>query len=77
VELGFRQFRVRHHGDIARIELPADELGRAIELRKRIVEDVRRSGYRHVTLDLAGFREETDVAEATAQVIPLRVTVKP
>jgi len=76
VELGFRQFRVRHHGEIARIELPADELPRALELRRQIVEGVRKAGYRHVALDLAGFRDETDVAEATAQVVPLRVTVK-
>jgi uncharacterized protein len=56
VELGFRQFRVRHHGELARIELPAEDLRRAIDLRERIVSDVKRAGYLHVTLDLAGFR---------------------
>jgi pyridinium-3,5-biscarboxylic acid mononucleotide sulfurtransferase len=58
VRLGFRQFRVRHHGELARIELPAEDLARAIPLRERIVEGVRSAGYRHVTLDLAGFRRE-------------------
>jgi uncharacterized protein len=47
---------VRHHGEIARIELPVDELGRAVELRERIIAGVTAAGYRYVTLDLAGFR---------------------
>jgi uncharacterized protein len=55
-ELGFTQFRVRHHGDIARIELPVDELGRAVDLATLIVDRVGACGYRFVTLDLAGFR---------------------
>lgn len=57
--LGFRQFRVRHHGEIARIELPVEDLGRAIEHRQTIVDGLRKLGYRHVTLDLAGFRKES------------------
>ena len=56
VRLGFRQFRVRHHGDVARIELPRDAFGRAIEHHRPLVEGLRAAGYRHVTLDLAGFR---------------------
>jgi pyridinium-3,5-biscarboxylic acid mononucleotide sulfurtransferase len=58
VELGFRQFRVRHHDQVARIELPLEDLPRAIEHRELIVEGIRSAGYRHVTLDLAGFRRE-------------------
>jgi uncharacterized protein len=54
--LGFRQYRVRHHGDVARIELPEDDLSRALQMRERIVDPVRRLGYRFVTLDLSGFR---------------------
>jgi uncharacterized protein len=56
VGLGFSQFRVRHHGDVARIEVPAEELERAIARRERIVEGLKRAGYAYVTLDLAGFR---------------------
>jgi len=53
---GFRQFRVRHHGDVARIELLEKDLPRALELRHKIVEQIQSLGYRFVTLDLAGFR---------------------
>ncbi len=57
-ELGFRQFRARHHGDIARIELGLEDLARACrdEVRERIVETGRRVGFEYVTLDLAGYR---------------------
>ncbi|MFA7235318.1 MAG: ATP-dependent sacrificial sulfur transferase LarE [Phycisphaeraceae bacterium] len=55
-ELNFRGFRVRHHETIARIEVPADQLARAIELREQIVQRLNQIGYLYVTLDLAGFR---------------------
>ena len=58
VALGFCQFRVRHHGDVARIELPEVDLARALARRAEVVEGIRAAGYRHVTLDLAGFRQE-------------------
>jgi uncharacterized protein len=54
--LGFGQLRVRHYGDLARIELGGDELARAVECREAIVSAVREAGYRYVTLDLEGFR---------------------
>lgn len=54
--LGFRELRVRHYGDTARLELGLDELPAAIERRERIVEALTAVGYRYVTLDLAGFR---------------------
>jgi uncharacterized protein len=54
--LGFRDLRVRHYGDLARIELGVDELGRAVDLRAEIVAIVRAAGYTYVTLDLEGFR---------------------
>lgn len=54
--MGFRQFRVRHHGDVARIELDPDDLARAVELADGIVADVSAAGFAHVTLDLAGYR---------------------
>ncbi|HEX6595877.1 MAG TPA: ATP-dependent sacrificial sulfur transferase LarE [Acidimicrobiales bacterium] len=54
--LGFGQLRVRHYGDLARIELEAADLSRAVERRAEVVEVVRRAGYRYVTLDLEGFR---------------------
>lgn len=57
--LGFRQFRVRHHGDVARIELPIEDLPTALQNRSRITAGVRSCGYRYVTLDLAGFRDDS------------------
>ncbi len=54
--LGFGALRVRHYGDLARIELPLEDLGRAVAGRDGIVAAVRGAGYRYVTLDLEGLR---------------------
>ena len=54
--LGFRDLRVRHYGDTARIELGVNELSHAIERRAELVAAVKAAGYRYVTLDLEGFR---------------------
>jgi len=54
---GFRQFRVRHHGDVARIEVGHDELLRAVELREPLCAGIRAAGYVHVALDLLGYRQ--------------------
>ncbi len=57
-ELGFRQFRVRFHGDLARIELLPDDFERAIqpETRACIVDALREYGFRYVALDLDGYK---------------------
>ncbi len=55
-QLGFTALRVRHYGDVARIELPLEALPRAIEIREQVVEAVQGAGYRYVTLDLEGLR---------------------
>jgi uncharacterized protein len=56
--LGFRQFRVRHHGDIARIEIARDELSRALtpEMAAEFTAIFKTLGFKFVTLDLEGFR---------------------
>jgi uncharacterized protein len=54
--LGFGELRVRHHGDVARIEIPRHHFARAIELAPLIDDAVRTAGYRFVALDLAGFK---------------------
>ncbi len=54
--LGFSQLRVRHHGEVARVELEVAELEAALGKRAEIVDAVRSAGYRFVTLDLEGFR---------------------
>jgi uncharacterized protein len=57
-ELGFRVCRVRHHDDLARVEIGADELPRALEpdLAARIVAAIQALGYRQVTIDPRGYR---------------------
>ncbi|MGC9260998.1 MAG: ATP-dependent sacrificial sulfur transferase LarE [Phycisphaerae bacterium] len=54
--LGFKEFRVRHHGDVARVEVPVDDMSRAIILRQQIVSGIQQAGYTFVSLDLSGFR---------------------
>ena len=57
-ELGFRQCRVRVHGDVARIEVERADVARLTEpaVRERVVRGLRELGYRYVALDLEGFR---------------------
>ena len=62
--IGFGALRVRHYGDLARIELPIADLGRAIEARDFVVAAVRSAGYRYVTLDLEGLRSGNLAASA-------------
>jgi uncharacterized protein len=54
--LGFRQVRVRHHGEVARVEVELDDLPAAVARRDEVVSAVKAAGYRWVTLDLEGFR---------------------
>ena len=56
--LGFRQYRVRHHGTVARIEVEAGEVGRLLEaaVRVKVIDELKRLGFTYVTVDLEGFR---------------------
>ncbi len=56
--LGFRQYRVRSHGELARIELLPEELPRLADapLREEVHDALKKLGFRYVSLDLAGFR---------------------
>jgi uncharacterized protein len=58
IALGFRVCRVRHHGEVARVELGPDEMARALdpETRDAIVRGLKAIGYRYITLDLQGYR---------------------
>jgi uncharacterized protein len=55
--LGFSQYRVRFHGDLARIEVLASEIERLtdVSIRERLLDGVRAAGFRFVTVDLAGY----------------------
>ena len=56
--LGFRQFRVRHHGDIVHIEIDREELERALNptMAAQFASIFKALGFKFVTLDLEGFR---------------------
>jgi uncharacterized protein len=54
--LGFAELRVRHHGEVARVEVPEDDLAVALSRREDVVAAVRAAGYAFVALDLEGFR---------------------
>ncbi|MGA8679268.1 MAG: ATP-dependent sacrificial sulfur transferase LarE [Acidimicrobiales bacterium] len=54
--LGFSAVRVRHYGELARVELPLGDLRRALQEREAVVAAVRAGGYRYVTIDLEGLR---------------------
>jgi uncharacterized protein len=56
--LGFRVFRVRHHDEVARIEIAREEMSRALEpaMSAAIVRELKAAGYAYVSLDLQGYR---------------------
>jgi uncharacterized protein len=58
-DLGFRQFRVRAHGELARIELASEEMSRGLEpaMTRQIVAGVKQAGFPIVTIDLEGYRQ--------------------
>lgn len=63
-KLGFHQYRARHHGDLCRIEIDPADFAKMIDpaIREKIVAGLRKIGYRHVTLDLAGYRTGSSAA---------------
>jgi pyridinium-3,5-biscarboxylic acid mononucleotide sulfurtransferase len=68
---GFRQFRVRHHGDIVRIEIARDELARALtsEMAAEFTRIFKALGFKFVTLDLEGFRSGSMNALLASEVL--------
>ena len=70
-QLGFREFRVRHHGELARIEIARAELPRALtmEMMDRVSAELRRAGFQYVTLDCTGFRSGSLNAVLPADVL--------
>ena len=65
-QLGFRQVRVRHHGEIARIEIAREELPLAMtmEMAAEFTRIFKALGFSYVTLDLEGFRSGSMNASA-------------
>jgi len=56
LKLGFRQQRVRHHGDVARIEVAVDEMMALVERADEVVDRLKEIGFMYVALDLQGYR---------------------
>ena len=55
-DLGFRQVRVRVHGDVARVEVDPADMARLVERREEVAAALTALGFRFVTVDLEGFR---------------------
>lgn len=68
--LGFEQFRVRHHTEIARIEVPPEQMGKLLALADRVVAAFQELGYTYVTMDLAGY-QQGGLNKGLAAVIPV------
>jgi pyridinium-3,5-biscarboxylic acid mononucleotide sulfurtransferase len=68
--LGYRDLRVRHYGDLAKLEFSTDDLGRALgdSDRVRIIDAVKSAGYRFVSVDLEPFRS----GNLTVHLLPTR-----
>ncbi len=73
-QLGFREFRVRHHGELARVEIARAELAKAltVEMMDRISTELRKAGFQYVTLDCTGFRSGSLNAMLPADVLMRR-----
>lgn len=73
-QLGFRELRVRHHGELARVEIARTELPRALslEMLDAITAALKQAGYQYVTLDCAGFRSGSLNALLPAEMLARR-----
>jgi uncharacterized protein len=76
-ELGFRQFRVRIHDNLARVEIAPDELPRALsgEVAAAIADRLQSAGFAYVTLDLQGYRQGSLNEPLARPAAPLRKSV--
>jgi uncharacterized protein len=72
--LGFRELRVRHHGELARVEIARDELPRALtmEMLDAITAALKQAGFKYVTLDCSGFRSGSMNVVLPAEVLARR-----
>jgi uncharacterized protein len=73
-KLGFRELRVRHHGQLARVEIARTELARALtmEMLDAITEGLKAAGFEYVTLDCKGFRSGSLNALLPVEVLKRR-----
>src|SRR5262249_30279288 len=78
-ELGFRQFRVRFHDQLARVEIARDELPRALspEMAAQISRCLKAAGFTYVTLDLEGYRQGSLNESLSPHQKPSSASTKP
>jgi uncharacterized protein len=70
--LGYRGFRLRHHGNVARLEFSEPDLDRAFSQRAAIVDAAKQAGYRFVTLDLDGYKSGNMNQEVPTKLITIQ-----
>lgn len=72
-DAGFRQFRVRHHDTVCRIEVEPQDIARLIEMREAVNTRFKELGYTYVTVDLEGYRsgKMNDTLMRAAGLVPL------
>jgi uncharacterized protein len=77
-QLGFRELRVRHHGELARVEIARAELPRALtmEMLDAITAALKLAGFQYVTLDCAGFRSGAMNEILGTTILPVNVLAK-
>jgi uncharacterized protein len=73
-QLGFRELRVRHHGELARVEIARNELPSALtmEMMDAITSALKKAGFKYVTLDCSGFRSGSMNAVLPIEVLAQR-----
>jgi uncharacterized protein len=73
-EMGFREFRVRHHDSLVRLEISPDELSNAlqVEVIEKLATKFKELGFKYVTLDLNGFR-----SGAMNEILDVRRSTQP
>lgn len=69
--LGLSQVRVRHHGELARVEVPPDEIATVVAHASYVVDELRQAGFSHVTVDLAGYRRGSLNRTDPARLLPV------
>ena len=74
-DIGLTQFRVRHHGDVARLEVMPDDMPMLLQRRQEIESKMKSFGYLYVTLDLGGFRSGSlnDVLRRTGDIPAVQI----
>jgi uncharacterized protein len=72
--LGFREFRVRHHGELARVEIARNELPKALsmDMLNALTAELRQAGFKYVTLDTSGFHSGSMNAILPAEILSRR-----